>query len=105
MTRREAVALLKMNPPREGIWDSETHVALANRVIEIEESSLDPVTGWPTESSRLWCSVQDANGYANGKILVTFALAQWVHNRKPRTDDTRPVIGADRPDAQWHEFM
>ncbi|KAJ4296365.1 hypothetical protein N0V90_006410 [Kalmusia sp. IMI 367209] len=104
-TRREAVALLETNPPREGLWDVETHIAVAKRVIEIEETTLDPETGWPTEASRLWCSVHDGKGYSDGKILVTFAFAQWAQERSPRPDDLRPVNGADRSDAQWQELM
>ncbi|KAL1607641.1 hypothetical protein SLS60_002575 [Paraconiothyrium brasiliense] len=103
LVRREAVALLKTNPPREGLWDVDTHIAVANRVIEIEESILDPTTGWPAEASRLWCSVHDGKGYSDGKILVTFAFAEWAEQRAPRADDLRPVNGADRSDAQWAE--
>ena len=102
--RREAVALLETNPPREGLWDVETHIGIAKRVIEIEESALDPVTGWPAESSRLWCSVHDGKGYSDGKIMVTFAYADWAQDRVSQDNDSRPITGAaERPDAQWVE--
>ncbi|KAL5446913.1 hypothetical protein PMIN06_007636 [Paraphaeosphaeria minitans] len=103
LIRREAVALLKTNPPREGLWDVDTHIAVAERVIAIEESVLDPVTGWPAESARLWCSVHDGKGYTDGKILVTFAFAEWAEQRMPRADDLRRPDGGDRADAQWTE--
>lgn len=103
ITRREAVALLETNPPREGLWDVETHIAVAKRVIEIEETILDPGTGWPAERSRLWCSVHDGRGYHEGKILVTFAFAEWAQERTPQSDDLKHTDGVDRADAQWAE--
>ncbi|KAF2447399.1 hypothetical protein P171DRAFT_407518 [Karstenula rhodostoma CBS 690.94] len=103
LVRREAVALLKTNPPREGLWDVDTHIAVAERVIAIEESVLDPATGWPAESARLWCSVHDGKGYSDGKILVTFAFADWADQRVPQANDLRHPNGGDRSDAQWTE--
>lgn len=99
------MALLETQPPREGLWDAQTHIAVAKRVIEIEETTIDPITGWPTEASRLWCSVHDGKGYSDGKILVTFAFAEWAQNRVPQIDDMRPIRGADRSDAQWMELI
>ncbi|KAJ4301474.1 hypothetical protein N0V90_003566 [Kalmusia sp. IMI 367209] len=77
LVRREAVALLKTNPPREGFWDADTHIAVANRLIEVEETNLDPRTGWPAASSRLSCSFPSGSAHSNGKIVVTFAFAEW----------------------------
>ena len=37
ITRRECVALLERNPPREGLWDAKQCAVLARRTIEIEE--------------------------------------------------------------------
>ncbi|KAJ4982528.1 C6 zinc finger domain protein [Stagonosporopsis vannaccii] len=77
-TRREAVALLARHPPREGLWDAEQHVLVTKRVIEMEESELDPDTGWPAERTRLYSSVIDANMDANGHFWVYFVPSGWV---------------------------
>lgn len=61
------------------------------------------MTGWPAESTRLWCSVHDGKGYSDGKILVTFAFAEWAEQRVPRADDLRRPSGGERADAQWTE--
>lgn len=53
VTRREAVALLERNIPREGLWDAQQQAIVSRRLIEIEEQELDPVTGWPTENARV----------------------------------------------------
>ncbi|KAF2185302.1 hypothetical protein K469DRAFT_739026 [Zopfia rhizophila CBS 207.26] len=81
ITRREAVSLLALNPPREGLWDAEQHLVVSNRVIEIEESEVDPVTGWPVETARLWSSVIDANMDRNGGFWVNFLSASWVEGK------------------------
>ena len=78
ITRRKAVALLARGPPREGLWDAEQHVLVSNRVIEMEESELDPETGWPVERTRLWSSVIDANMDANGGFWAYFLPSEWV---------------------------
>ncbi|KAF1976401.1 hypothetical protein BU23DRAFT_47639 [Bimuria novae-zelandiae CBS 107.79] len=52
-TRREAVALLERNLPREGLWDAQQQAVVLRRLIEIEEREVDPVTGWPTENARV----------------------------------------------------
>jgi hypothetical protein len=52
-TRREAIALLSQNLPREGLWDPEKHRIVAERVIETEEKDVDE-RGWPLERARLW---------------------------------------------------
>ncbi|KAF2467367.1 uncharacterized protein BDR25DRAFT_305745 [Lindgomyces ingoldianus] len=76
-TRREAVSLLSLNPPREGLWDPEQHVVVSNRVIEIEEMEVDE-KGWPTEEMRLWSTVIDANMDQTGGFWVDFLPAKWV---------------------------
>jgi hypothetical protein len=78
VTRRKAVALLARGPPREGLWDAEQHVLVANRVIEMEESELNPETGWPVERTRLWSSVIDANMDARGGFWAYFLPSEWV---------------------------
>lgn len=77
-TRREAVSLLARHPPREGLWDAEQHVLVTKRVIEMEESELDPETGWPVERTRLYSSVIDANMDVNGHFWVYFVPSEWV---------------------------
>ncbi|OAL52714.1 hypothetical protein IQ07DRAFT_563475 [Pyrenochaeta sp. DS3sAY3a] len=76
-TRRSANALLSLDPPREGLWDAEQHVAVSKRVIEMEEMEVDG-KGWPTEKARLWSSVIDPNMDKNGGFWVVFCPAQWV---------------------------
>lgn len=53
VTRREAVALLERNIPREGLWDAKQQALVCRRLIEIEESEVDPFKGWPTENARV----------------------------------------------------
>jgi hypothetical protein len=77
-TRREAVALLTRNPPREGLWDSKQHVLVANRGIEIEEREVDPHTGWPVEEVRLWLCTINADMNRNGGFWASFLPARWV---------------------------
>jgi hypothetical protein len=77
-TRREAVALLARNPPREGLWDSKQHVLVANRAIEIEESEVEPETGWPVEEIRLWNCTINADMDRNGGFWASYLPARWV---------------------------
>ncbi|KAF2128923.1 hypothetical protein P153DRAFT_28521 [Dothidotthia symphoricarpi CBS 119687] len=87
-TRREAVALLARNPPREGLWDSQQHVVVSRRLIEMEESQVDSVTGWPVQETRLWGCVINADMDRNGGFWTSFLPARWVgrldQNGKPR---------------------
>lgn len=82
-TRREAVAILARNPPREGLWDSQQHVLVSNRAIEIEEDEIDSVTGWPVERTRLTSCVISADMDRNGGFWVTFLPARWVGELGP----------------------
>ncbi len=77
-TRREAVSLLGRNLRREGLWDAEQQAIVSNRCIEMEERELDPVTGWPVASTRLWSSVIDANMDSDGGFWVTFLPAKYL---------------------------
>jgi hypothetical protein len=52
-TRREAIALLSQNLPREGLWDPEKHRIVAERIVEIEEKEVDERV-WPLKRARLW---------------------------------------------------
>ncbi|PSN65004.1 hypothetical protein BS50DRAFT_456554, partial [Corynespora cassiicola Philippines] len=65
-TRRETVALLERNPPREALWDAKQHAMVARRAIDIEEKELDPKTGWPAQKVRLAYALISPNMDANG---------------------------------------
>jgi hypothetical protein len=80
-TRRKAVALLARKPPREGLWDAEQTLMVAQRVIELEEKELDPTTGWPVEKTRLWSCVIDANMDNKGGFWARFMPVIWVYER------------------------
>ncbi|CAO2655300.1 Nn.00g103640.m01.CDS01 [Neocucurbitaria sp. VM-36] len=94
--RREAVALLARNPPREGLWDAEQHVVVTNRLIEMEEKEVDPETGWPVERTRFWSSVVDANMDRDGGFWVSFLLAQWLGVVGPEVLKTKLI---------WERFV
>jgi hypothetical protein len=44
----------------------------------MEESELNPETGWPVERTRLWSSVIDANMDARGGFWAYFLPSEWV---------------------------
>ncbi|KAF2676600.1 hypothetical protein K458DRAFT_321604 [Lentithecium fluviatile CBS 122367] len=99
VTRREAVAMLELNPPREALWDAEQHAAVAKRSIEIEEQVVDPETGWPLESSRLWAAAIDGDMDENGGFWVAFSYADWAKTCSISYTRRR------RLDAQWDEWF
>lgn len=78
VTRRTAVAILAQNPPREGLWDAQQHLLVAKRAIDIEERELDPITGWPSERSRLASCVISADMDRAGGFWASFLPARWV---------------------------
>ena len=78
ITRREAVALLERNPPREGLWDVQQHVVVSKRAIELEEATVDPTTGWPVEETRLWNCIIKAGISRSGGFWATFLPATWI---------------------------
>ncbi|KAJ4323672.1 hypothetical protein N0V94_001731 [Neodidymelliopsis sp. IMI 364377] len=78
VTRRKAISLLSRGPPREGLWDAEQQVLVLKRVIEYEESELDPETGWPVERTRLASCVIDANMDVNGGFWIYLTPSEWV---------------------------
>jgi hypothetical protein len=78
ITRREAVALLERNPPREGLWDVQQHVAVSKRAIELEEGEVDTSTGWPVEETRLWSCTIKAGMDQNGGFWAEFLPARWL---------------------------
>ncbi|KAH7068818.1 hypothetical protein BKA63DRAFT_422818 [Paraphoma chrysanthemicola] len=80
-TRREALALLERNLPREGLWDAQQHALVAKRVIELEESDIDPITGWPVESARIWSTQIHGDMDGNGRFPVFIAIGHWGEGR------------------------
>jgi hypothetical protein len=80
-TRREALSLLERDLPREGLWDAQQHAIVAKRVIEYEESEVDPVTGWPTERQRIWSTMIHGEMDGNGRFPVYFAIGHWGEGR------------------------
>jgi len=97
--RREALSLLELNPPREALWDAEQHAVVGRRVIEIEEQEVDPVTGWPVASSRLWGTAIDGDMDDRGGFWVAFSYADWAQTQKMVFDRRR------RLDSQWDEWI
>jgi hypothetical protein len=102
VTRREAISLLALDLPREALWDAEMHLAIAKRVVEIEEQEVDSVTGWPTESRRLWCAVIDGTHVMdrNGRFRVRFAFAKSLQETSIEELRMRRMA-----DAQWEEWI
>ena len=82
-TRRAAVALLARHPPREGLWDSQQHVLASNRVIEMEEEEVDPVTGWPVPNVRIFSCTINADMDVNGGFWVSFIPARLLGTTGP----------------------
>ncbi|KAL5375883.1 hypothetical protein DPSP01_010879 [Paraphaeosphaeria sporulosa] len=80
-TRREAVALLERNIPREGLWDAQQQAMVSRRLIEIEEREVDPITGWPTENARVLSTIVRGNMDGNGRFAVYFAMDIWGEGR------------------------
>jgi len=80
-TRREAIALLERDLPREGLWDAQQHLVVAKRIIELEESELDPITGWPSERARIWSAQIHGDVDRDGKFQVWFAKGHWGEGR------------------------
>jgi hypothetical protein len=80
-TRRKAISLLGRNLPREGLWDAQQHLIVAKRVIELEESEVDPITGWPVERARIWSTMIRGDMDGNGRFPVYFAVGHWGEGR------------------------
>ncbi|KAL5386721.1 hypothetical protein PMIN06_011795 [Paraphaeosphaeria minitans] len=81
VTRREAVALLERNIPREGLWDAQQQAMVSRRLIEIEEREVDPITGWPTENARVLSTIVRGDMDGNGRFAVYFAMDIWGEGR------------------------
>lgn len=112
ITRREALALMERNPPREALLDYEMAAIAARRVIEIEESIVNPETGWPVEKTRLWHAVVDGTMDTNGGFWIMFSNAKWIAGGGPADDDEEDVCKVPRSeedfrgrvDSQWQEY-
>nr|OQO29318.1 hypothetical protein B0A51_02894 [Rachicladosporium sp. CCFEE 5018]OQO29868.1 hypothetical protein B0A51_02320 [Rachicladosporium sp. CCFEE 5018] len=55
LVRRRAIAVLRSSFRREGLWDSNSSAAVAERIMQREEAGLDVADGteWPGESARI----------------------------------------------------
>jgi hypothetical protein len=105
VTRREALAMLKRNPPREGLWDAQQHYVVAKRVIEFEERELDPVTGWPVESARIWSTMINGEMDGNGRFPVDFAIGHWGEGRGTPPLPPGGILPHDPSGRIWREWF
>ncbi|KAF2179899.1 hypothetical protein K469DRAFT_594181, partial [Zopfia rhizophila CBS 207.26] len=105
VTRREAISLLERNLPREGLWDAQQHVAVAKRIIEIEESELDPVTGWPVERTRIWSTIIRGDMDGNGRFPVYFAVGLWGEGRGVPPLPPGMVLSGSPQGRMWKEWF
>ena len=80
-TRREAIALLERNPPREGLWDAHQHCIVAKRVLELEECEMDPATRWPVERARIWSTIIRVDVDSTGRFEAVFVVGLWGEGR------------------------
>lgn len=96
VTRREAISLLLLNPPREALWDPKQHALVSERAIEIEESEVDPVTGWPVEKTRLWSVVVNGDMDGEGRFSVRFSAGSWFQGQ---------VYGRNGEGRMWEEWF
>lgn len=75
--RREAIALLSRNLPREGLWDPEQYRILAERIVQIEEMEVDE-KGWPVERTRLWSGTVTPDAREKSGFRASFLFARDV---------------------------
>lgn len=94
-TRREAVALLSLDIPREGLWDAQQHRIVAKRAIEIEEMEVDK-RGWPTEQARLSSSIVGLDLDENGIFRADFLFAKDLGSRIDKIWTERFVLWKSR---------
>lgn len=97
-TRREALALLALEPPREGLWDPKQCSLVVERAIEMEEHDVDPRTGWPVESARVGVVI-NGDMDARGRFSARFSK-----DLMERWDEGPPTMGK-RGDALWEEWF
>ena len=103
--RREALALLERNLPREGLWDAQQHAIVARRVIEFEERELDPETGWPVERARIWSTQIHGDMDGNGRFPVFFAIGQWGEGRGSPPLPPGMMISSHPEGRIWREWF
>lgn len=105
VTRREALALLERDMPREGLWDAQQHAMVARRLIELEETEVDPVTGWPVESRRIWSTMIHGEMDGNGRFPVYFAIGQWGEGRGTPPLPPGGILPHDPSGRIWREWF
>ena len=72
--RRKAISLLQRSPRREGLWDADEMVAVARRIISLEEEGLASAC-WPEEQRRVCDAtfglkrIAMADGEGNGLVV------------------------------------
>jgi hypothetical protein len=104
-TRREALALLGRNPPREGLWDAQQHYVVAKRVIELEEMDVDLISGWPVESARIWSTMIRGEMDGHGKFPVDFAVGHWGEGRGTPPLPPGGILPHDPRGRIWREWF
>ncbi|KAH3909448.1 hypothetical protein HBH56_156660 [Parastagonospora nodorum] len=105
VTRREALALLERELPREGLWDAQQHAVVARRVIELEERNVDPVTGWPVESARIWSTMIHGEMDDNGRFPVYFVVGHWGEGRGTPPIPPGGILPHDPNGRIWREWF
>ncbi|KAF9700042.1 hypothetical protein EKO04_001706 [Ascochyta lentis] len=98
IARREAVKLLSLELPREGLWDVDQHYIVAKRIIEIEEVELDE-RGWPAERTRLWSSNVGTDVDEHNSFLVSFLFAKDLGAAREKTWSEQFALGERVPNS------
>ncbi|KAH6712259.1 hypothetical protein BKA61DRAFT_82540 [Leptodontidium sp. MPI-SDFR-AT-0119] len=78
VVRRKAIALLSNSARQEGIWDSDVSAAIAQRIMEIEEEGLGPI-------SSAQCVPMEARIHILDKAFVSGERKCFVRFRKGKT--------------------
>lgn len=105
VTRREALSQLERDMPREGLWDAQQHAMVARRLIELEESEMDPITGWPVEHKRIWSTMIRGEMDGNGRFPVDFAIGQWGEGRGTPPLPPGGILPHDPTGRIWREWF
>ncbi|KAF2015179.1 hypothetical protein BU24DRAFT_229247 [Aaosphaeria arxii CBS 175.79] len=103
-TRRESVALLEKDPPREAFFEARMHAVVARRVIQIEEREVDPETGWPIQRSRLVSALVSSDMDRNGRFYAAYRSLPWVLRSMDPNDPERHPGDTD-PKGQSNEWI
>jgi hypothetical protein len=105
VTRREALAMLERDLPREGLWDAQQHAVVARRIIELEEREVDPLTGWPVESARIWSTMIHGEMDGNGRFPVYFVVGHWGEGRGTPPIPPDGILPHDPRGRVWKEWF